>query len=343
MDKELSDEEFVGRLEHAGILKAVAISRNLESFRDFKGLRHLVRHWCPALHTFLFSFGELTVTLEDVVNNFLLPMLGDENPFDINLSDEDLKVEEKLFTHFGGHIASPGGKPARMDKWVMSLLREKDKEVRRVGFLTFWLSKFLFSKFPGYGIKSAFFPLVNRLAWGAQYPLAPMFLGHIYSQLDQLHGDEAKGDFCYAITSSLLCAILQVFMWDRSSVTLARCRNLKFVKDKFQGSLDVVKGLCGSSTDSHPIIFHWLSLKGGSLNLVELFDQAGHLHWRSPREFGPGFVCDSVLSPFLTSTGNTFDLRRGDDGSLAYLACISPSWLPVPSLSGPKYTHYSTH
>ena len=110
-----------------------------------------------------------------------------------------------------------------------------------------------------------------------------MFLGHVYSQLDQFHGDEVEGDSCYVIISSLHCAILQVFMWDRSSVTLARCRNLKFVKDKFQGSPDVVKGLCGSSTDSHPIILHWLSLKGGSLKLVELFDQAGHLHWRSPR------------------------------------------------------------
>ena len=66
-------------------------------------------------------------------------------------------------------------------------------------------------------------------------------------------------------------------MWDHSPVTLAKCRNLKFVKDKFQGSLDVIKGLCGSSIDSHPIIFHWASLKGGGLNLVELFDQAGHL------------------------------------------------------------------
>ena len=37
VDKELSDAEFVGRLEHAGILKAVAISRNLEGFRDAKG------------------------------------------------------------------------------------------------------------------------------------------------------------------------------------------------------------------------------------------------------------------------------------------------------------------
>ena len=144
MDKELSNKEFMGRLEHAGILKAVAISRKLEGFRDAKGLRHLVCRWCPALHTFLFSFGELTVTLEDVVNNFLLPVLRDENPFDINLSDEDLKVEEKLFTHFVGRTASSGGKPARMGRWVMSLSIEKDNEVRRAGFPTFWLNKFLF-------------------------------------------------------------------------------------------------------------------------------------------------------------------------------------------------------
>ena len=97
------------------------------------------------------------------------------------------------------------------------------------------------------------------------------------------------------------------------------------MKEKFQGSPNIIKGLCGSSTDTFPIIFCWISLKGGSLNLVELFDQAGHLHWRSPREFSPGFACDSVFFSFLTSTGNTFDLCRGDEGSLAYLACISPS------------------
>ena len=132
-------------------------------------------------------------------------------------------------------------------------------------------------------------------------------------------------------------------MWDRSSATLAKCRNLKFVKDKFQGSPDIDKGLCGNSTNTFPIIFRWISLKGGGLNLVELFDQAGNLHKSSPREFGPSFACDSVLSCFLASIRNTFDLHRGDEGSLAYLACISPSWLPVPSSSGPRYTHYSAH
>ena len=64
------------------------------------------------------------------MNNFLLPVFGDENLFDISLSDKDLKVEDKLFSHFGGRTASPGGKPARMGKWIMNLLRGKDKEVR---------------------------------------------------------------------------------------------------------------------------------------------------------------------------------------------------------------------
>ena len=167
VDRELSNGEFVSCLKHVGILKAMAIFRSLEGFRDARGLRHLVRRWCPSLHTFFFSVGELTITLEDVVNNFLLLVFGDENPFDISLSNEDLEVEDKLFSHFGGRTTSPSGKPARMGKWVMNLSREKDKSVRQAGFLAIWLSKFLVNEFFGYGVKSVFFPLAIRLAWGA--------------------------------------------------------------------------------------------------------------------------------------------------------------------------------
>ena len=90
MDKKISDGGFTNCLECTKILKLVAISR----FRDAKGLRHLVCRWSPLLHTFFFFVGELTITLEDVVNIFLLPVFGDENPFNIQLSTEDLKVEE---------------------------------------------------------------------------------------------------------------------------------------------------------------------------------------------------------------------------------------------------------
>ena len=98
-----------------------------------------------------------------------------------SISSKDLKVEDKVFNHFGRHTASSGGKPTRIGKWFMNLSGEKDKAVRRAGFLTLWLSKFLFSEFPKYRVKSVFFPLAIRLARGAQYPLAPMFLGHVYS------------------------------------------------------------------------------------------------------------------------------------------------------------------
>ena len=107
MDKELSDCEFVSFSEHAEILKSVAIFRNLEGIWDAKGLRCLVRRWCPFLHTFFFFVGELTITLEDVVINFLLLVFGDENPFDISLFSKDLEVEYKLF--------SPGG---NRPKWA---------------------------------------------------------------------------------------------------------------------------------------------------------------------------------------------------------------------------------
>jgi len=79
VDRELSNGEFISCLECVGILKSVAIFRNLKGFRDAKGLRHLVCRWCPSLHTFFFSIGELTITLEDVVSNFLLLVFGDEN------------------------------------------------------------------------------------------------------------------------------------------------------------------------------------------------------------------------------------------------------------------------
>lgn len=134
-----------------------------------------------------------------------------------------------------------------------------------------------------------------------------------------------------------------MFVWDCFSITLTKCRNLKYVKDKFQKSLDVIKGLCGNSTDGHPIIFRWFNLKSGNVNLVELFDQRGHLNWRSPQEFSFGFACDSILSSFLNSPGHTFDLRQGDESSLAFLACISPSWLLIPSTIGPRYTHCSSY
>ncbi|KAL0010920.1 hypothetical protein SO802_006028 [Lithocarpus litseifolius] len=70
-----------------------------DGFKDAKGLRHLVRRWSPSLHIFFFFVGELTITLEDVVNNFLLPMFGEKNPFDISLSETSERSEGQEDKH----------------------------------------------------------------------------------------------------------------------------------------------------------------------------------------------------------------------------------------------------
>ena len=68
IDSKLSDTGFMGLLQRAGVLKVVVLSRSLSNFRDLYNLHHLVRRWCTTTHTFFFSCGKLTVTIEDVAN-----------------------------------------------------------------------------------------------------------------------------------------------------------------------------------------------------------------------------------------------------------------------------------
>ena len=98
-----------------------------------------------------------------MVNNFLLLVLGDENPFDINLFDEDLKVEEKLFTHFGGRTTSSSGKQARMGRWVMSLLREKTRKLGGLG--SSHSGSAIFCSVSSLGMGSSLLFLHWRLVW----------------------------------------------------------------------------------------------------------------------------------------------------------------------------------
>ena len=49
-----------------------------------------------ALLTPSLSCGEITVTLEDVANQLLLPILGDVDPSDIQLSTEEEALEAEL-------------------------------------------------------------------------------------------------------------------------------------------------------------------------------------------------------------------------------------------------------
>ena len=103
---------FMGLLQRAGVLKAIVSSRYLSNYRDLFNLYHLVRRWCTTTHTFFFSCSEIIVTLEDVVNQLFLPILGDVVPDALELSSEEEAVEDKLKKRMNGN--------AKLSSWVSS-------------------------------------------------------------------------------------------------------------------------------------------------------------------------------------------------------------------------------
>ena len=171
VDSEISDTGFMGLLQRAGVLKAIVLSRSLSNFRDLYNLRHLVRQWCTTTHTFFFSCSKLTVTLEDVANQLLLPTFGDVDPATIELSPGEKALKVELKKRMTGN--------AKLLYWVSS--SSKFSIVARcVAFVAFWLCKFVFGSHPHYAIKSLYFSLAIKISARVSLPLALMFLGHLY-------------------------------------------------------------------------------------------------------------------------------------------------------------------
>uniref|UniRef100_A0A2N9EWP7 Aminotransferase-like plant mobile domain-containing protein n=1 Tax=Fagus sylvatica TaxID=28930 RepID=A0A2N9EWP7_FAGSY len=111
------------------------------------GIRHLVRRWCPATHTFFLAWGEFTVTIEYVANLLMLPILGDIDPTRLRLTAVESVIEEELIEGFGGKGASFGGHLAKHSTWVTTFRRrsnKSEKHTRHAAFVAFWLTKFVF-------------------------------------------------------------------------------------------------------------------------------------------------------------------------------------------------------
>jgi hypothetical protein len=98
-----------------------------------------------------------------------------------------------------------------MTCWPALFLHHEDVPVRRVAFIVYWLCKCVFGNFPYYAVNTLYILLVVKISLGC-YPLAPMFLGHLYSQLDLLHDCEIEGDSCHIIAVAFNTTVLKTFL-----------------------------------------------------------------------------------------------------------------------------------
>ena len=139
VDTKLSNMGFMAALQQASVLKAIVSSRCLSNYRDLFNLRPLVCRWCSATHTFLISCGKITVTLKDMANQLLLPILSDTDPNDIELSTEEEVMEVELKKGISGN--------AKLSHWV-GVFSKASIAICHAAFVTFWLCKFIFSSHP---------------------------------------------------------------------------------------------------------------------------------------------------------------------------------------------------
>uniref|UniRef100_A0A2N9FDZ1 Aminotransferase-like plant mobile domain-containing protein n=1 Tax=Fagus sylvatica TaxID=28930 RepID=A0A2N9FDZ1_FAGSY len=320
IDLELADKEFCDRLEWAGVLPSILISRCSNMYRDTKALRQLIQKWYPSTHTFFFAHGELTVTLEDVENHWLLPILGDQGPADLVLSPEELEIEAALADYIGRKNIALGTQAARFKPWMEHFNRETDPLIRRAAFVAYWLSKCVFGEHPAYSIKPLYFPLAVKIAAGVCFPLAPLLLGQLYTQLDLLHAEELVGASCHIITTKPYEA-----------------------RNKFASMPEGVVANVGDFQGDVPAVYRWVGSKFYDHGLVPSLDSESKICWRPYGVSHRGFVYESVMSGFSNVKAQDYTLIAGDMVSLTYLSATNAGWLPILSSGGLQFTVYSAH
>ena len=335
VDNELSDIGFMGLLQRAGVLKAINLSRYLSNFKDLYNLRHLACRWCTTTHTFFFSCGELTVTLEDMANQLLLPILDDADPATLELSPKEEAIEVELKKRMTGN--------AKLSYWVSSSSKFS-MSARRAAFVAFWLCKLVFGSHPHYAIKPLYFHLAIKIAAGVSLPLARMFLGHLYVQLDILRSDESQARSCHIVTTSVHSTILQQLLFERYAQYLAKCGPIRFAKEKYQSYPRVITDFCGRFEFDFLLAFRWSSLKPIGYSVIESFDEGVGFSCRAYRNLGTGYTCvDSAMGLFVDTVGTTTPLTGFDKIGITYLAVTNAGWLPYLADEGIRSVHYPTN
>ena len=93
----------------------------------------------------------------------------------------------------------------------------------------FWLCKFVFGSHPYYVVKPLYFHFAIKIAAKVSLPLAPMFLGHLYVQLNILRSDESHASSCHIVTSSIHSTLLQHLLYEHCAKHLLKCRHYWFL------------------------------------------------------------------------------------------------------------------
>ncbi|XP_065862347.1 uncharacterized protein [Euphorbia lathyris] len=207
---------------HAPIWKKTgiyeAILNSTYRFNKHDGLILAVADkWCPDTNSFVFPWGEATVTLEDMLIAGY-SVLG--SPVFEPLETEESKGIEELLIRERREIYRSPVKKALQCTWL-KIFMDSGSEIEHEAFLSLWLSRFVLPTSNDV-ICECVFPIAIHLARGTRIALAPAVLSTIYRDLTLLKQKivslttlDAENDQKLVATTYAPFQLVLVWVWER--------------------------------------------------------------------------------------------------------------------------------
>lgn len=113
-------------------------------------------------------------------------------------------------------------------------------------------------------------------------------------------------------------------LWERCARHLAKCKSVRFAKEKYRSCLKVITDFFDHFVSDFPLAYRWIGLKPFGHPTVEFFDKGVGFYWRANRNLVTGYTCaDLVMGPFTDMVGTTTLLTAFDERGITYLAATN--------------------
>ncbi|KAJ8622766.1 hypothetical protein MRB53_031295 [Persea americana] len=192
----------------SGIFDSIKAS-TCEIRRDPATILGLVESWCEETNTFVFQWGEATITLQDVL------ILGGFSVLGVSVNappkEEMREIEKRLVEEKRGFYRQKS-KKATHAAW-MNYYMGVDGEVEHVAFLSLWVSRYVFPAQPFDTIGQYVFYIAARLAEGTRIALGPAVLASLYRDLGLMKRNMDNGAPASVVWAPF--RLLQTWAWER--------------------------------------------------------------------------------------------------------------------------------
>ncbi|KAL7591283.1 hypothetical protein Lser_V15G35332 [Lactuca serriola] len=175
----------------------------------------LLQFWSPKTNTFVFPWGEATVTLEDVTILGGYSVIGDSVDDVALMADSGKKVEE--MNRFRSDLVMSKSKKASHSKWIQMFMSKQnghEHEHEHIAFLSLWLSRFVFPSLDRDSIGKHVFPIAVKLSQGVKLALAPAILASIYHNL-RIFKEQSLDSSNYCINLLGPFQLVQIWAYER--------------------------------------------------------------------------------------------------------------------------------